>query len=132
MDSLPDLKVYLAALWRYRLVALCALFVGSILTVTTVKSLPDVFASTTLIMVEPQDVPVNYVNPTTTERLEKRLQAMNQEVMSRTRLETIINDFDLFAERRRAGAPMEQVVDQMRKKIALQIFSADNAFRITY
>lgn len=131
-DSLLDLKVYLAALWRYRLVSVCVVIVGAILTLTTVKRLPDVYASTTLIMVEPQDVPVNYVKPTITERLEKRLQAMNQEVMSRTRLETIITDFDLFAERRRNKVPMEQLVDQMRKKVQLQIFQADNAFRITY
>jgi polysaccharide chain length determinant protein (PEP-CTERM system associated) len=106
--------------------------VGLILTVTTVRSLSDVYASTTLIMVEPQDVPVNYVKPTITDRLEKRLQAMNQEVMSRTRLESIIKDFDLFAEMRRKGMPTERVVEHMRRKVRLQIFSAENAFRITY
>lgn len=132
MDSALDLKTYLAALWRYRLVAICVLLVGVILTVTAVRGLPDVYASTTLIMVEPQDVPVTYVKPTTTERLEKRLQAMNQEVMSRTRLEKIIDDFELFASARKQGVPVERLVERMRKKISLQIFQADNAFRITY
>lgn len=132
MESALDLKTYLAALWRYRLVAICVLVVGAILTITAVRGLPDVYASTTLIMVEPQDVPVTYVKPTTTERLEKRLQAMNQEVMSRTRLEKIISDFDLYASAREQGTPIEKLVERMRKKISLQIFQSDNAFRITY
>lgn len=131
-DSLLDLKGYLRALWHYRLVSVCTLTVGLILTVMTVRGLSDVYSSTTLIMVEPQDVPINYVKPTITDRLEKRLQAMNQEVMSRTRLETIITDFDLFGSMRKNGVSMERLVEYMRKKVTLQIFSADNAFRITY
>jgi hypothetical protein len=123
MDSLPDLKVYLAILWRYRLVALCALIVGSILTVTTVKRLPDVYASTTLIMVEAQDVPVTFVNPTTTERLEQRLQAMNQEVMSRTRSK----HHNGLRSVRGPGAPVTDgaVVEQCARRSSCSLFGRE-------
>jgi len=132
MSSLADLGQYINALFRYRLVSLCTIVVGLILTVWTVRALPDVYSSTTLIMVEPQDVPESYVHTTVTERLESRLQAMNQEVLSRTRLETIINDLALYPQLRANQVPMEDIVGLMRRNVTLQIFSADNAFRITY
>jgi protein tyrosine kinase modulator len=123
---------YLNGLYRHRLIIVCALTVGLILTVVTVKTLPNVYKSTTLIMVEPQDVPETYVKATVTTRLEKRLQAMNQEVMSRTRLEGIIKDFGLFAAERQRGTPVEVLVDRIRKRVNVEVFPADNAFRISF
>lgn len=131
MGTFP-LFEYLNAVFRYRLVAACALLVGLVLTVTTVRALPDVYQSTTLIMVEPQDVPEAYVKATITQRLEKRLQAMNQEVLSRTRLEAIIKDLDLFKAERAKGVPMESIVEMMRRKVRVEVFASDNAFRISY
>jgi polysaccharide chain length determinant protein (PEP-CTERM system associated) len=123
---------YLNAIYRYRLVAVCAFCVGIVLTLWTVRALPDIYRSTTLIMVEPQDVPDAFVKSTVTTRLEARLAALNQEVLSRTRLEAIINDFDLFADMRKHGTPMEQVVETMRRRIKTEVYVSDNAFRISY
>ena len=123
---------YLNAIFRYRLVTACAVLVGLVLTGVVVYSLPDMYQSTTLIMVEPQDVPEAYVKATVTQQLEKRLQAMNQEVLSRTRLEAVIKDFELYPEKRAARVPMEDIVNAMRGKVQLQLFPNDNAFRITY
>lgn len=123
---------YLNAIYRYRLVVACTLIVGLIITMTVVRMLPDVFASTTLIMVEPQDVPESYVRATMTERLEKRLQAMSQEVLSRSRLEGIINDFGLYPELRQQKVPIERIVESMRRKVNVQVYATDNAFRISY
>ena len=132
MKNQADLLQYLTAIYRHRLVAVCALIVGLVLTLWTVRSLPDVYASTTLIMVEPQDVPESYVRATVRERIEKRIKAMNQEVLSRTRLEAVIKDFELYPEKRAARVPMEDIVNAMRGKVQLQLFPNDNAFRITY
>ena len=132
MESKNPILDYLNAIYRYRLVAVCAFSVGIILTVWTVRALPDVYRSTTLIMVEPQDVPDAFVRSTVTTRLEARLNALNQEVLSRTRLEAIINDFDLFHDLRQHGTPMERVVENMRSRIRTEVYVSDNAFRISY
>lgn len=129
--TLPILE-YTNAVFRYRLVAVCTLLVGLLLTGTVVYSLPNMYQSTTLIMVEPQNVPEAYVKATVTQLLEKRLQAMNQEVLSRTRLEGIIKDLDLYKELRVSGMPMESIVDTMRRKVKVQVYPSDNAFRISY
>lgn len=123
---------YLNAVYCHPLITVCTFVVGLILTAWTVRTLPNVYCSTTLIIVEPQDVPQTFVKTTVTTRLEERLNALNQEVLSRTRLEAIINDLDLFRDLRRQGVPREQMVETMRKKIQINVFPRDNAFRISY
>jgi uncharacterized protein involved in exopolysaccharide biosynthesis len=91
---------------------------------------PDLYSSETVILVVPARVPENYVRSTVTARLEDRLQSINQQILSRTRLERIINDFDLYPEMRRTRF-MEQVVEEMRRNIYPEIVKGD-AFKISY
>ena len=92
--------------------------------------LPDRYRSDTLIMVVPQRVPESYVRPTVTARIEDRLQTISQQILSRTRLERIIQDLNLYGEERRTDV-MEDVVEKMRKDISVQVVKGD-AFRVLY
>src|SRR3954466_3612742 len=94
------------------------------------SKLPDRYRSETVVLVVPQQVPESYVKSTVTTRIEDRLQSLTQQIMSRTRLERIIQDFNLYQEKRKTGI-MEDVVKQMRRDITVQIVRGD-AFRITY
>ena len=58
--------------------------------------LPDQYRSETLIMVERQQIPKEYVRPTITTVLQDRLQTMTQEILSRTRIQLIIGKFGLY------------------------------------
>src|SRR5688572_12753674 len=78
------------------------------------RQLPDQFRSDTLILVVPQRVPESYVRSTVTTRIEDRLQSITQQILSRTRLERIIQDFDLYVDDRKTGI-MEDIVEAMRK-----------------
>jgi polysaccharide chain length determinant protein (PEP-CTERM system associated) len=95
-----------------------------------VRTLPNLYRSDTLILVVPQRVPENYVKSTVTTRIEDRLQAITQQILSRTRLERIIQDFNLYAESRKT-AIMEDVVDRMRGNINVQVVKGD-AFRVSF
>src|SRR5215203_4232794 len=99
-------------------------------TAVVSRKLPDLYRSDTLILVVPQRVPEAYVKSTVTTRIEDRLQSLSQQIMSRTRLERIIQDFNLYAEERKTGI-MEDIVEKMRKDIDLQVVRGD-AFRITF
>jgi polysaccharide chain length determinant protein (PEP-CTERM system associated) len=99
-------------------------------TAVIARKLPDSYKSDSLLLVVPQRVPEDYVKSTVTTRIEDRLQAITQQILSRTRLERIIQDFDLYADERRTGI-MEDVVEKMRKDIEIQIVKGD-AFRISY
>ena len=57
---------------------------------------PKVYRSSTLILVESQRVPSEFVPNTVTEGLQSRLQTISQQVNSRTNLEDIIRRFDLI------------------------------------
>ena len=100
-------------------------------TAAAVRKLPDWYRSDTLILVVPQRVPEAYVKSTVTTRIEDRLQSISQQILSRTRLERIIQDFNLYAEERRTGI-MEDIVERMRtREIQVQVVKGD-AFRVSY
>ena len=87
------------------------------------KYLPKVYKATTLILVQPQSVPENYVRTTITESVVNRLNTISQEILSRTRLEKVIQEFNLYVELRNK-APMEEVVETMRKAIEVKVQEA--------
>jgi polysaccharide chain length determinant protein (PEP-CTERM system associated) len=103
---------------------------ASLATVAVLGRLPDRFRSDTLILVVPQRVPESYVKATVTTRIEDRLQTISQQLLSRTRLERTILDFDLYRRERQSSA-MEDVVERMRANIKVQIVKGD-AFRVSY
>ena len=95
-----------------------------------VRTLPNLYRSDTLILVVPQRVPESYVRSTVTTRIEDRLQSIQQQILSRTRLERIIQDFNLYPEARRT-AIMEDIVERMRGNISVQVVKGD-AFRVSF
>jgi polysaccharide chain length determinant protein (PEP-CTERM system associated) len=102
----------------------------SVGTLAGSQYLPDRYRSETLILVVPQRVPESYVKATVTTRIEDRLQSISQQILSRTRLERIIQDFNLYAEERQTGI-MEDVVERMRKDIDVKVVKGD-AFNISF
>jgi uncharacterized protein involved in exopolysaccharide biosynthesis len=99
-------------------------------TAVWVHRLPDQYRSETVILVVPQRVPESYVRSTVTTRIEDRLQSLVQQILSRTRLERIVRDFDLYAKERKTGI-MEDVIEQMRRDIGVEVLRGDS-FRISF
>ncbi len=93
---------------------------GAVIGAALAARSTPVYKSETLILVVPQRVPESYVRSTVTTKVSDRLQSVSQQVRSRTRLERIINDFDLYKEERRTGV-MEEIVDRMRKNIEVKV-----------
>jgi polysaccharide chain length determinant protein (PEP-CTERM system associated) len=104
--------------------------VVSAITAVVAKLLPDQYRSETLILVVPQRVPETYVKSTVTAKIEDRLTSITQQILSRTRLERIIQDFNLYEEERKTGI-MEDVVEKMRRDIDTRVIQGD-AFRVSY
>lgn len=73
------------------------------LTVPIVMWLPATYRSTTLITVEAQKVPEEFVRSTVTIPIEERLQSISQQILSRTRLERVIEKYHLYQEDRQRG-----------------------------
>lgn len=118
--------------------------VGAILVSMAVYTfLPKIFKATTLILVQPQSVPESYVRPTVTATVMDRLNTISQEILSRTRLEKVIQEFNLYPDLRKKR-PMEEVVEIMTKAIEVNVAKgiqtqtrgrtdqAQNAFTISF
>jgi polysaccharide chain length determinant protein (PEP-CTERM system associated) len=108
-------EVLLRIGWRHRWLIVVPLTLIASLTFAVSRYLPNRYRSETTILVVPQQIPEDYVRPTVTVRLEDRLASINQQILSRTRLEQIVREFNLYAEERQSLI-MEDVIEQMRTR----------------
>jgi polysaccharide chain length determinant protein (PEP-CTERM system associated) len=82
------------------------------------------YLSQTLVLVEQQKVPDSYVKPVVTEDLSARLATMKEQILSRSRLQPIIERFNLFANSKMS---MDDRIDQTRKNIDIKPIQSDVA-----
>lgn len=83
--------------------------------------LPDVFTATALIVVEGQQVPNEYVRSTVTMDVERRLQTISQEILSRSELEKVIDQFGLYTDLKQQQASPDAIAAVMRRDIGILI-----------
>lgn len=130
-----DLQHYLGIVRRRHLHFLLPMFVGWLLVWGVSWVLPARYKSGTLILVEQPTMPKDYVTPNVTDDLQERLQSITQQILSRTRLLHIIDEFNLYATERGLSIP-EQKVERMRTDIDIQLVKdAQNhvtAFNVYY
>jgi polysaccharide chain length determinant protein (PEP-CTERM system associated) len=124
---------------RYRwliLLPACPVF-GA--TLAVIRLLPNRYTSEATLVVVQQQVPERYVTPNSTTPVSVELQAMTQEVLSRARLQNIIQRFGLYPKEVKKEAP-EKVLAQMQKDIDIVPVSETaspagrdfNAFKISF
>ena len=109
---------------------LLPLVLGTTAGVVAYKWLPVKYQSETLITVMPQQIPDSYVKSTVT-NVEDRLRTVSEQILSRSRLEKIIQDFHLY-EAPRATGLMEDVIKQMRGDITVELVGKESSFRVAY
>jgi polysaccharide chain length determinant protein (PEP-CTERM system associated) len=97
--------------------------------------LPKVYRASTLILIQPQKVPANYVREIVSTDIEDRVRTITQQVTSRTNLEKIIREFSLYNE---PGTHMfmEDKVENLRKRITVDVSGSGRrgatSFQISY
>ena len=111
-------------------------FVLSMATVLYCIKAPRVYKAQTLILAEPQRMPREYITSTVTIELADQLRTITQQINSRTRLEKIINQYDLYSDIR-ASRTMADAVETFRKNIEINVShlggrSGSGSFQITY
>jgi polysaccharide chain length determinant protein (PEP-CTERM system associated) len=127
---------YLAVGLRRKWYVVIPLIASILISFGVYKYLPKAYKATTLILVQPQAIPENYVRATITDSVANRLNTISQEILSRTRLEKVIQEFNLYAEIRK-NLPLEEIVEIMRKAIEVKVQeprrdATTNSFSISY
>lgn len=101
-----------------------------------VYRLPNVYESRTLVVVKPPTIPNSVVPSLSDSDITLRLNTITQLVMSRSKLEPIIERNNLYQEERARGESKEALIDKMRANIAVNVDTSRNdianAFRITF
>jgi succinoglycan biosynthesis transport protein ExoP len=101
-----------------------------------VWQLPDLYESSTLIVVKPSTLPNSVVPTITEDSLTRQINSIAQVVTSRSSLEPLIKKYDLYKTERQRGEPMEMLVDYMRRSIKVEVNTSrndiTNGFNITY
>jgi polysaccharide chain length determinant protein (PEP-CTERM system associated) len=101
-----------------------------------VYKLPDVYESSTLIVVKPSTLPNSVVLTNNDDNLTRQLTAIAQVVTSRSSLEPLVQKYDLYKVERMRGEAMEGVIDMMRSDIRVAQNTSrndiTNGFNISY
>src|ERR1700730_13913251 len=79
--------------------------------------LPKEYTSQTVVLVEQPALPT--FTDISTGDLKERLTTLQEQILSRSRLEAIINKFGLYQKERTQQASMDALVDRLRKKISV-------------
>lgn len=135
-DNSPDWRHYVKMVVRRRWwLVLPAIFFWAVALVLSLL-LPAKYRSETLVLIEEEAVPAQYVTPNVSVDLQARLQSLTEQTLSRPRLGQIINEFHLY------GSVSDQLVSddavkQMRKDTLVELIKANGrgdiaAFKITY
>ncbi len=129
----PDqiIEIILRRRWYIILPFIVSMIAGIFYTTTLTK----VYEARTLILIQAQRVPENYVQAIVDSDTSSRLNTLSQQIMSRTNLEKIIKDFRLFAEPQYENVFMEEKIESLRRKISIDITRdrrGADAFSISY
>ena len=111
----------------------------SLAMICVLSLIPNRYTSTATLLVVQQQVPQRYVVPNSETNVSSALQAMKQEILSRTQLLRMINEFGLYPKERKRLAP-EELFSLMLKNIDIQPIVQEgqpsnrdlNAFQISY
>ena len=122
--------------WKRKwLIVLPAIAIASAVS-WVVWQLPDLYESSTLIVVKPSTLPNSVVPTITEDSLTRQINSIAQVVASRSSLEPLIQKYDLYKEERQRGEPMEVLVDYMRSSIKVEVNTSrndiTNGFNITF
>jgi polysaccharide chain length determinant protein (PEP-CTERM system associated) len=101
-----------------------------------VYRLPDVYESSTLIVVRPSTLPKSVVTSDTEDNLTRQLASIAQVVQSRSSLEPLIVKYDLYKAERLRGESTEGIIELMRKDVNVKVNTTrndiTNGFNISY
>lgn len=129
----PDFIISLVI--RRRWIILVSLSLSLCVGIAMGIILPKEYEASTLILIEPQRVPQDYVRSIVSSDPGDRINTLSQQIMSRTNLEKIIDDFKLFADPQDVNLYDEDKIRYLTQRIDVRVTRdrrGADAFSISY
>ena len=132
-----NLALFLDMLRRRIWIAITLFCVAMTAGTSFLLFLPSLYTAKAVIRVEGQAIPTEFVRSTVTMGAERRFQSISKDLLTKTRLQKLIQDFDLYPDLQLKGTPLEKIATAMRQDILLQrsVVEKDKdtiAFEINY
>jgi polysaccharide chain length determinant protein (PEP-CTERM system associated) len=93
---------------------------ASILALLAAQVLPKKYTSSTMVLVEPPAVSQEVIPTVVNEDLYRHLSSMQEQILSRSRLQAIITKFNLYS-KERSSQDMESLVERLKKAIDVEL-----------
>ncbi|HEX7287826.1 MAG TPA: GNVR domain-containing protein [Candidatus Angelobacter sp.] len=134
-EGMLGFRDYLAiARHRVALIVLTAMAV-TLVVVIVVKRMPNIYRAETMILVDPQQVPNNYVASTVSTNISDRLSTIQQEVTSPSRIKRLIDAMHLYGDAQGKRSEQE-IIAAMQHAITVQVVEQGgrglSAFKVGY
>jgi len=120
-DEAFNLGYYIDLVFRRRWLMIIPFCLAMVVGIYLAIMLPRIYEASALILVRPQRVPESYVKSIVTTDIESRISTIQQQILSRTNLEKIINQFNLFSDPGQEKMFLEDKVADLRKRIEIEI-----------
>ncbi len=156
-----ELRPYLDMAWRRKWWIVVPLLLTLIAGAAYLDRSPRVYRASTMVLVEAQRVPSDFVPSTVTDDLQSRMRTITQQINSRTNLEEIIREHEVYPVREESGIglleqlksvfsredssevdslntdnrsqpSMESMVENVRRRIDIELQARDQAFVISF
>lgn len=131
-----DLEYYLGVISKWYLPMLISFALAVGVGIYLILFTQRYYESETIILVQPQKLPTDVVRNIVAEDINTRVSTLSQRIRSRTNLEKIIQDFDLFSGKESEGMYMEDKVNILRDRISVKMTNDRNrnadSFTVTY
>ncbi|MCG3110223.1 MAG: Wzz/FepE/Etk N-terminal domain-containing protein [Candidatus Manganitrophus sp. SB1] len=124
------LRDYLHFVRRRRWQMLVPIILLMIVGVSIAYSLSPVYRSTATILIEEQEVPTDLVRSTVTSYADQRIQTIKHQVMSRSTLLKVIDQYSLYPQLR-GKATTEALLKRFADDVRIEVISADVVDRRT-
>jgi len=115
---------YTTILKRRWWVIVLPMVIFSLVGIAVTFFLEPQYVSQTLVLIEQQKVPEDYVKPVVSEDLNSRLASMQEQILSRSRLQPIIERFNLYGS---SHMGMDGRIDKVRKDITIRPIQSEIA-----
>lgn len=113
---------YLGILKRRGWLVLIPLILLPVLAYAYSYTIPPMFLSQTLVLIESQKVPDALVKPVISSDLDSRLSSMKEQILSRSSIQPIIERYNLYADRKMS---LDDRIDAARKSIEIKTITSE-------
>lgn len=129
--GIEEFRHYLDIIVRRKAVVILVTLGFFCCAVVIARRLPNIYRSQTVILVDAQQVPSTYVQSTVSTSLQDRLSTIQQQVMSPTRLKSMIEKNGLFPELR-GKVSEDELIQKIQKSTSVDVAGHFSSFRIAY